>query len=127
VQLTAPPKILKEKHVKLKVRAGERYEADANEKSNSPLKPKSGPSTGSGQAMNGTPGAGNGSRTALRITFDALGWNMAERIAETPLLAGDLVDIAFTVGQNDHPEYGGIELSLRDLRAVVTAAEAPSL
>jgi single-stranded-DNA-specific exonuclease len=134
VRLTAPPKILKEKHVKLKVRAGERYEADANEKSNSPLKPKSGPSTGSGQALNGAPGpgngtpsAGNGSRTALRITFDALGWNMAERIAETPILAGDLVDIAFTVGQNDHPEYGGIELSLRDLRAVVTAAEAPSL
>ena len=54
--------------------------------------------------------------TGLRITFDALGWHMAERVQQTPLLAGDLVDIAFTVGHNDHPEYGGLELSLRDLK-----------
>jgi len=30
-------------------------------------------------------------------------------------LAGDSIDIAFTVG-NDHPEYGGLELSLRDFQ-----------
>ena len=29
--------------------------------------------------------------------FDALGWHMAERIAQKPLLAGDVIDIAFTV------------------------------
>jgi hypothetical protein len=51
-----------------------------------------------------------------RITFDALGWHMAERIAESKLLAGDALDIAFTVGYNDHPEYGGLELLLRDLK-----------
>jgi hypothetical protein len=31
-------------------------------------------------------------------------------------LAGDSIDIAFTVGHNDHPEYGGLELSLRDFQ-----------
>jgi single-stranded-DNA-specific exonuclease len=118
VQLTAPPKILKEKHVKLKVRAGEVLAPGSDEKSNSPLKPTPG--------LNGALSAGNGSRNGLRITYDALGWNMAERIAQTPLLAGDSVDIAFTIGSNDHPEYGGIELSLRDLRAVAAAAEAAS-
>jgi len=51
-----------------------------------------------------------------KITFDALGWHMAERLQQTPLLAGDTVDIAFTIGHNDHPEYGGLELSLRDLK-----------
>jgi len=51
-----------------------------------------------------------------RITFDALGWHMAERLQQTPLLAGDSVDIAFTIGRNDHPEYGGLELSLRDFK-----------
>jgi hypothetical protein len=51
-----------------------------------------------------------------KITFDALGWHMAERLAETPLLAGDSIDIAFTVGHNDHPDYGGLELSLRDFK-----------
>ena len=35
---------------------------------------------------------------------------------QTPLLAGDTVDIAFTVGHNDHPEYGGLELTLRDFK-----------
>jgi hypothetical protein len=32
------------------------------------------------------------------------------------LLAGDTLDIAFSIGHNDHPEYGGLELSLRDFR-----------
>ncbi len=51
-----------------------------------------------------------------RITFDALGWHMAERMQKTPLLAGDAIDVAFTIGNNDHPEYGGLELSLRDFK-----------
>ena len=33
---------------------------------------------------------------------------MAERLAETPLVVGDTVDIAFSIGHNDHPEYGGL-------------------
>jgi hypothetical protein len=55
-------------------------------------------------------------RTKLKITFDALGWSMAERLQQTPLLAGDTIDIAFTIGHNDHPEYGGLELCLRDFK-----------
>jgi hypothetical protein len=54
--------------------------------------------------------------TKLKITFDALSWHMAERIQQTPLLAGDTIDIAFTVGHTGHPEYGGLELSLRDFQ-----------
>ena len=50
------------------------------------------------------------------ITFDALGWHMAERLQDANLLAGDTLDIAFTIGHNDHPEYGGLELSLRDFQ-----------
>jgi single-stranded-DNA-specific exonuclease len=41
---------------------------------------------------------------------------MAERLEQSPLLAGDAIDIAFTVGHNDHPEFGGIELELCDFR-----------
>ena len=50
------------------------------------------------------------------IAFDALGWHMAERLQAAKLLAGDTLDIAFCVGHNDHPEYGGLELALRDFR-----------
>ena len=55
-----------------------------------------------------------------KIAFDALGWHMAERLQQSPLLAGDSIDIAFCIGRNDHPEYGGLELLLRDLRTSST-------
>jgi len=92
VQLIAPPRIIKEKHVKLKLRAGQTDIAPAD--------------SVNGKSTNG-----------LRVTFDALAWNMAERIAQTPLLAGDTLDVAFTIGHNDHPEYGGLELTLRDFKS----------
>jgi len=61
------------------------------------------------------------------MTFDALGWHMAERFKQSALLAGDNLDIVFTIDQNDHPEYGGLELTLRDFksRAQGIAAEVP--
>ena len=91
VQLAAPPRILKEKHVKLKLRAGQTAIAPA--------------------------ASANGKSNGLRVTFDTLAWNMAERVAQIPLLAGDALDVAFTIGHNDHPEYGGLELTLRDFKS----------
>jgi len=31
------------------------------------------------------------------------------------VLAGDRLDIAYSPGMNDHPEFGGLELTLRDV------------
>jgi single-stranded-DNA-specific exonuclease len=59
--------------------------------------------------------AANGWRRAL--TYDAVGWRLAERAQKEQLLPGDVLDIAFTVGQNEHPEWGGVELSLKDFKA----------
>jgi hypothetical protein len=56
-------------------------------------------------------------RTVKGTVFDALGWHMAERLQQSPLLAGDAIDIAFTIGHNDHPDFGGLELTLRDFRS----------
>jgi hypothetical protein len=39
---------------------------------------------------------------------------MAERCQQAGLLPGDTLDVAFSIDNNDHPEYGGLELSLRD-------------
>jgi hypothetical protein len=47
---------------------------------------------------------------------------MAERLQQSPLLAGDAIDIAFTIGHNDHPDFGGLELTLRDFRSEIRAA-----
>ena len=51
---------------------------------------------------------------------------MAERLQAAKLLAGDTLDIAFTIGHNDHPEYGGLELSLRDFRVPERNSRASS-
>jgi single-stranded-DNA-specific exonuclease len=53
--------------------------------------------------------------------WDALAWRMAERCTQESLLVGDTVDIAFTLENNDHPEFGGLELRLEDFaRSLVT-------
>jgi single-stranded-DNA-specific exonuclease len=75
-----PPKVLKEKHLKLRV------------------------------------GAGNGNNRG----YDALGWRMAERIANQGLIAGERLDLAFTLEENQHPDFGGVQMILRDF----TQAEA---
>jgi single-stranded-DNA-specific exonuclease len=132
VQLAAPPRILKEKHVKLRFRAGnrvEKIEAPVSEESEELsatailVTPRCHPD---GAAIRRSEKVAAVAETQarnplkMRITFDALGWHMAERLQQTPLLAGDSLDIAFTIGHNDHPEYGGLELSLRDFKTPAT-------
>jgi single-stranded-DNA-specific exonuclease len=87
VRLMAPPRVLKEKHVKLKLAPAvtdNREQATGNWRN--------------------------------AISFDALGWNLAEHCQQTALLLGDNLDIAFTIDNNDHPDYGGLELSIRDFK-----------
>ena len=62
-------------------------------------------------------------RWRRNITFNALGWRMAERVQGANLLAGDTLDIVFTIGHNDHPEYGGLELSLADFKTKPTTED----
>jgi single-stranded-DNA-specific exonuclease len=82
VNLLVPAKVLKEKHIKLRV--------------NQKLK-DSKPS----------------------FTYEAVGWRMAERVQSESLQPGDLLDVAFTVGMNSHPDFGGLELTLEDFRKAV--------
>jgi single-stranded-DNA-specific exonuclease len=84
-RLMAPPRVLKEKHVKLRLSSTENRE----------------------------PATENWRRA---ITFNAMGWRMAERMNQEKILQGDELDIAFTISHNDHPDFGGLELSLRDFR-----------
>ena len=74
VRLDAPPRLIQEKHISLKL-----------------------------------------SSTRSR-PWKAVAWRSAERFAQSPLLAGDTLDIAFTLTHNDHPDFGGLELTLRDFR-----------
>jgi len=56
---------------------------------------------------------------------EVLGWRMAERFSQEPLVVGDTLDLAFTLDYNQHPDFGGVQLNLLDFtRAVAIPAAA---
>jgi len=129
VQLTAPPRILKDKHVKFKIKAGPSVGSGEGSSQLSAAAilatpschPDSSSIRRSDKAaavaeLQGAVSTEPGNGLTSKITFVALGWHLAKRLQESPLLAGDTIDVAFTIGNNDHPEYGGLELSLRDFK-----------
>jgi single-stranded-DNA-specific exonuclease len=87
VRLLLPPKIVKDKHVKLK------------------LAPPS-----------------DGSKFVRGIS--AMGWRMSERLQQEKVLAGDSLDVVFTLEHNDRPDFGGLELCLVDVAHVQVRATA---
>jgi single-stranded-DNA-specific exonuclease len=82
LKILQAPKIMKEKHVKLRV---------------------------SHRAENGK----------QPRAFDALGWRMAEQLQQFPLVIGDVIDIAFKVDENHHPDFGGLQLVMCDYARAV--------
>jgi len=115
VRLVAPPRVLKAKHVKLKVACNGEDEL-------------------SDEAIAVTPRCHPDSAAIPRragwrkaITHTACGWNMAQRVEEAKLLPGDGMDIAFSLDYNDHPEFGGLELSLRDFKVKEAATASQDL
>ncbi|MFZ0291134.1 MAG: single-stranded-DNA-specific exonuclease RecJ [Candidatus Sulfotelmatobacter sp.] len=127
VRLMAPPKILKDKHIKLKLKAGERESAQQELSATAILTtPRCHPDGAAIRRDEKAEARGGQLRTEnreLRPAFDTLGWNMADRLQQSPLLAGDAIDIAFTIGHNDHPDFGGLELTLRDFKSQTRTAE----
>ena len=71
VRVIAPPLVMKEKHVRLRVNQGS--------------------------------------------TFSAVGWNLADRVRELNLGPDSIVDLAWRLRENDHPEFGGLELEIAGL------------
>jgi single-stranded-DNA-specific exonuclease len=90
VRLVAPPRVMKDKHVKLRV---------------------------AGAAMGGD--------WRKSVAFNVLGWNMAEKFQQSQVISGDTFDIAFTLNHNEHPNFGGLELSLKDFQAKSAAMGSP--
>jgi single-stranded-DNA-specific exonuclease len=134
VRLMASPRVMKEKHVKLKLAPAigsllrtpnldgpdlailttPRCDPDSAALRRSEVRG----ATDNRQATD--------SKWRKAITFDALGWHLAERCQRAGLLPGDALDIAFSIDNNDHPEYGGLELSLRDFARPEKAADESS-
>lgn len=71
--LEEPPQIMKEEHIRVRVRDGE-------------------------------------------TVMKALGWRWAERVRLLALNAGSRIDLAYRLRMNEHPDFGGLELEIVDLR-----------
>ncbi len=80
LRVLQPPRILKDQHIKLRVKQTTVAENGGNSRS-----------------------------------FDALGWRMA-KTHKIPSL-GDVVDLAFTLDENLHPDFGGLQLRICDFEA----------
>lgn len=79
LRVAAPPRIMKEKHIRLRLSSGQ-------------------------------------------TSFSAVGWNCAERLqhlldCEAPL------DLAYKIRKNNHPDFGGIELEIVDIRPTARNSE----
>jgi len=129
VRLVTPPQAVKEKHVRLRI-APAALEAPASGRQGAggtpaPLAPRCHPDSAAipkrrgeeGIALEAAEEPSPAARSSWRnnITFKAMGWGLKESCDQLQLLAGDRLDIAYTLGMNDHPEFGGLELTLRDV------------
>ncbi len=74
LRLTAPVRIMKERHIRLEV-----VPADTK---------------------------------GLARSIQMVGWGLAARAAELALAPGSLVDVVYKVRENDHPQYGGLQLEI---------------
>jgi single-stranded-DNA-specific exonuclease len=132
VRLMAPPQAVKDKHVRLRVApaingalAGTAATATAVRDFTPRCDPDSvvtglrpvpaGPFDSAQDRLRRATTQSTSSSWRDNIAFKAMGWGLKESCDRLQLLAGDRLDIAYSLGMNDHPEFGGLELTLRDV------------
>jgi single-stranded-DNA-specific exonuclease len=86
VRLASAPRLMKERHIRLELK-----QTHGDEARHEPAAGASG-------------------------VVRAVGWDLAARVAALRLNAGSLVDLAFRIRENDHPEYGGLEVEIAGIR-----------
>jgi single-stranded-DNA-specific exonuclease len=120
VRMMTPMRVVKEKHVKLRLGAalGKSITDEAASDTAALATPRCHPDSAV------LPHGNDGWKRS--ISFTALGWRLREQFEQAKLLPGDTLDIAFTLTQNDHPDFGGLELWLRDYKSEAWAAKKES-
>lgn len=109
-RLTCSPRVMKERHLRLEL-------------AQEPVPERVlGPAQESLQQQNGPAASANGSRTAVR----AVAWGMADRAVALGLAQGSLIDVAYRIRENDHPEYGGLEVEIAGMQTAMPLMQTPS-
>ncbi len=86
-RLVAPPRIMKARHLALDF---------AQDAASAPSEPSTGLPVSA----------------APQSSIRAVGWNLAERAIELGLKQGSRVDVAYRIRENDHPDFGGLEIEI---------------
>src|SRR5450631_3418040 len=121
VRLMSPPQAVKDKHVRLRVAPAVNGSAAVQDftprchPDAATIPKRDGVGTGLRPIPAGQSPASTQSSWRDNIAFKAMGWGLKESCDQLQLLAGDRLDIAYSLGMNDHPEFGGLELTLRDV------------
>ena len=133
VRLIGPPQAVKEKHVRLRVAPATETDAGGTPALREGFTPRCHPDSAAipkrraeegiaiqameepGPVSAGPSPVATQSSWRRNIAFRAMGWGLKESCDRLQLLAGDRLDVAYSVGMNDHPEFGGLELTLRDV------------
>jgi single-stranded-DNA-specific exonuclease len=103
-RLVTAPRIMKARHLALEL--SQDSAASPNSASNS--SPAASPA--------GSPGS-----PAPISSIRAVGWNLAERAMELHLEPGSRIDVAYRIRENDHPDFGGLEIEILGMQASTTA------
>ena len=90
-RLVSAPRVMKERHLRLEL-AQERVPHGAQETA---------PAGSSG-------------------TIRGVGWDLAAQAASLGLARGSLIDIAYKIRENDHPEFGGLEVQIAGIEPAAT-------
>ncbi len=111
VRLMAPPQAVKDKHVRLRLAHAV---SSAAATSGGDYTPRCHPDS-SVLKKEHTVATVEAPSWRDNVTFKAMGWRLRETCDQQQLLAGDRLDVAFSIEMNDHPDFGGLELCLQDV------------
>ena len=75
------------------------------------------PSNGASAWLPAAVSAGPNGSPAPISSIRAVGWNLAERAVELRLEQGSRIDLAYRIRENDHPDFGGLEIEILGMQA----------
>jgi single-stranded-DNA-specific exonuclease len=96
VRLVTPPRTMKERHIRLELAQDSAVSGNAGEENGSAHRPPA---------------------FAPSASIRAVGWGLADRAAELSLAPGSVIDVAYRIRENDHPDFGGLEIEIAGMRA----------
>jgi single-stranded-DNA-specific exonuclease len=103
-RLVTAPRIMKARHLALEL-------------AQDSAAPPSPPPNGASNSLPTVFPAGSPGSPAPISSIRAVGWNLAERAMELRLEQGSHIDLAYRIRENDHPDFGGLEIEILGMQA----------